>query len=164
MNPEHLHLLVNHIPIHGLVFCTLSLIIGLVLRNRLLIGVSTVLITLASLSIPVVMGSGEAAYERYENNPELREQVGEMGLDVAHEHYQDAETGAKATYLLILWGVVNLVFWKFRPQWFVKTAYAMAAMAVVCLLINAWIASSGGQIRRPDFRAKVMTETTLHSR
>lgn len=153
MNPEHIHLLVNHIPIHGLAFSTLFLITALLLKNRLLTGISAIIITLCALSIPLVMGSGEKAHERYESIPELRESVGESGLEMAHVHHENAEKGSKATYLLIVLGIASILVWRFRPEWLMRMGWILALLCIICLVLNAWIASSGGKIRRPDFRA-----------
>jgi peptidoglycan/LPS O-acetylase OafA/YrhL len=157
MNPEHIHLLINHIPIHGLAFSTLFLVIALLLKNRLLVGISAAVITVCGLSIPFIMSTGEGAYERYENTPELWETIGESGLEAAHVHYERAEKGAKATYLLIVLGIVSILVWKFRPEWLIKMGWSLALLCVVCLFLNAWIASSGGKIRRPDFRAEAIS-------
>ena len=158
MKPEHIHLLINHIPIHGLIFSTLFLIVAVILRNRLLTGVAMAMITVAAISIPFVMASGEAAFERYQDEAELHKLIGEDGLAMAKTHYEHAETGAKATYLLIVVGIAGLGIWKFRPTWLIGTGWVMVALCAVALILNAWIASSGGRIRRPDFRV----DTPVH--
>ena len=152
MKPEHIHLLINHIPIHGLIFSTLFLIVALVLRNRLLTGVAIAITTVAAISVPFVMASGEAAFDRYQHEAELHKLIGEDGLAMAKIHYEHAEAGSKATYLLIVSGIVGLCIWKFRPTWLIRVGWVMAVLCAVALVLNAWIASSGGKIRRPDFR------------
>ena len=153
MNPEHIHLLINHIPIHGLVVSTLFLLVALLFRNRLFTGIAIAFVTVSALSIPFVMATGEKAYERYDSDPQLKTLIGDAGLEMAKTHYKHAETGAKATYLLLVAGIVGLGIWKFRPDWLTKTGWVLLLLSVICLVLNAWIASSGGKIRRPDFRS-----------
>ena len=157
MTPEHIHLLINHIPIHGLVVSTLFLIVALLYRNRLFTGIAMAFVAVSGLSIPFVMASGEKAYEHYESDPQIKSLIGEAGLEMAETHYEHAETGAKATYLLLVVAIVGLGIWKFRPDWLFKIGWIVAVLCVICLILNAWIASSGGKIRRPDFRSSPPT-------
>ncbi len=151
MNPEHIHLLVNHIPIHGLIFATIAAIIGLICESKQVIITGAVLTLLSSLSIPVVMGSGEAAYERYQKEPNIVQHMDMGGMHWAKKHYENAEKGAKATYLLILLSAGVLAAAKFKPTWLFRLAWVMVFVALASVSLNAWIASSGGKIRRPDF-------------
>lgn len=152
MQPEHLHLLINHFPIHGLFIATLVLLIGLWTGGRRTQIAGLVVVLLCSLSIPFVMGSGEAALERYQDEDVIRSTLTEAGLDYGQQHYDAAEKGAKLTYLLLILSALALLSLKFKPLWFGKLAWVVLIMSVFCLLANAWIASSGGKIRRPDFQ------------
>ncbi|MEQ9824549.1 MAG: hypothetical protein ABQ298_09210 [Puniceicoccaceae bacterium] len=152
MQPEHLHLLINHFPIHGLFIATLVLLIGLWTGERRTQIAGLVVVLLSSLSIPFVMGSGEAALERYQDEDVIRSTLTEAGLDYGQQHYDAAEKGAKLTYLLLILSALALLSLKFKPLWFGKLAWVVLIMSVFCLLANAWIASSGGKIRRPDFQ------------
>jgi peptidoglycan/LPS O-acetylase OafA/YrhL len=159
MNPEHLHLLINHVPIHGLAFSMLVLLVGLLIKSRptQLTGVALVLV--ASLSIPFVMGSGEGAYESYRKDDPETARLDAASLEVAREHYEAAEKGAKATYLLAVLAALVLVAARWRPKWFVSGSWSLVILAVLCLVLNAWIAKSGGEIRRPDFRSVELNES-----
>ncbi len=152
MSAEHIHLLLNHLPIHGLAVATFILLIGLIAKNRVTIAAACLGILVSSLSIPIVMGSGEAAYDRYKLTPEIRETLTDQGMVFAHTHYENAEKGAKLTYLLILLCAAALISLKYKPGWFGKLAWGIFSLALLALLANAWIASSGGKIRRPDFQ------------
>jgi len=163
MNPEHIHLLVNHIPIHGLAVASFILLLGLALKHRMTVGVASLAVFLTALSIPVVMGTGEAAYQRYKQQPEIRDTLTDKGLQFAHVHFEQAEKGSKATYLLIVVGVLTLVCWKFKPNWFMKLGWALFLLTLICLILNVWIASTGGKIRRPDFQAGSVPTNHLDS-
>lgn len=152
MNPEHIHLLINHVPIHGLALATLFLFLALIFKKKSCTIFACVGVLLTSLSIPFVMGSGESAFERYKHTQEIRDHISDAGLQYAHLHYEHAETGAKLTYLLILLSAATLLSLKFKPDWFTKLSWVTLFVAILALLANAWIASSGGKIRRPDFQ------------
>lgn len=152
MNPEYIHLLINHVPIHGLAVATLFLLFALIFKKKTCTIFACVGVLLTSLSIPFVMGSGESAYERYKHNQEIRDHISNAGMEYAHLHYEHAETGAKLTYLLILLSAAALLSLKFKPGWFTTLSWITLVVAILALLVNAWIASSGGKIRRPDFQ------------
>jgi hypothetical protein len=159
MDPEHLHLLVNHIPIHGLVISTIALAVGLIVRSNPTILTGLALVFICAVSIPVVMATGEGAYYNFEKDSEVAERIDEEGMKWAKKHYDDAEKGAKATYLLIVLSALALIFYKWFPKGFIPAAWSVVALSILCLLLNAWIASSGGKIRRPDFRPSEIEQT-----
>ena len=163
MNPEHIHLLLNHIPIHGLAVATLILWVGVFLKNRTTIAVACAMVMLTSLSIPLVMGTGESAYHRYKQEPEIRQNLTDKGLQYAHLHYENAEKGSKLTYLLIALSAGALLSLKFKPAWSGKMAVVVCVLSLVCLFANAWIATSGGKIRRPDFQIGTI-DTSHHEK
>ena len=67
MTPEHLHLVVNHIPVLGAAFALIPILTGLIARNRACLICGLVMAMVAGWTTPIVMGSGEEAYKRYEH-------------------------------------------------------------------------------------------------
>jgi hypothetical protein len=154
MTPEQIHLLINHFPLHGLLISAIVLWIGLLLKRDAITICGLAVTLLCCLSIPFVMGSGEAAFERFQNEAHLQSILTDEDLAAAKQHYDQAETGAKASYLLIVLSSAALIsFFYQRKSLWKKLAWASAILCLAGLALNAWIAHSGGAIRRPDFRS-----------
>ncbi len=158
MTPEYIHLLINHFPIHGILLSTAVLIGGLIAKKHAVVFSALLAMFVCSASIPFVMKSGEDAYYRYEADPAVYHLDAEA-IEIAKKHYDEAEFGAKATYLLaVISGLASIFYLKRREQ-LRKWMWVVAFLAIVCLGLNAWIAKSGGEIRRPDFRAPVEAQS-----
>ena len=152
MNPTHLHLILNHLPVVGIGFVALLLIVALIKRNNDLKRLSLfflVLITL--LAIPVYL-TGEPAEETVEKIPGVVESMIEEHEDAA----QSAFTGQIILGVLALTALI--VFRKGRalPNWAAGTVLA-CTLAVAGLM--AWTANLGGGIRHPEISAKSVATT-----
>ena len=65
MRPEYVHLFLNHIPIIGLAFAVIHLLLGLIKNNSTTLLAGLLIAVLSGWTTPFVMDSGEHAYERY---------------------------------------------------------------------------------------------------
>ncbi len=147
MNPAHLHLMVNHLPVLGAPFVLALLLWALVRRSREL--VRTALggaILVAALAYPVFL-TGEPAEERVEDASWLQERR-------VHEHEERAEG---ALIAMMLTGAVALVgLWQSRGERQVSTG--LAGLTAAGLLVSAglfgWTALAGGAIRHDEIRAE----------
>ena len=146
MNLAHLHLMLNHIPLVGIGFTTLLLILAMLRRSNELINIALVFVVVVALwAIPVYL-TGEPAEEIVEDLPGVSEQLIE-------EHEEQAEiafifvevTGALALISLI----VRLYSDKF--------GHRLALLTLLVLIISsglmAWTANLGGKIRHPEIRS-----------
>ena len=146
MNLAHLHLMLNHIPLVGIGFTTLLLILAMLRRSNELINIALVFVVVVALwAIPVYL-TGEPAEEIVEDLPGVSEQLIE-------EHEEQAEiafifvevTGALALISLI----VRLYSDKF--------GHRLALLTLLVLIISgglmAWTANLGGEIRHPEIRS-----------
>jgi peptidoglycan/LPS O-acetylase OafA/YrhL len=151
MTPEHLHLALNHVPLIGLICAIVPLAIGLFTRNRPALIAGLVLVTVCGWVTPVVMETGEEAYERYEEGPVARFLDPQAGVYL-EQHEERAEKGSKVMLATAVLGTLALgaSFWRQR------VGQGLAVLVIVGCLASAaagiWIADSGGKIRRPDFR------------
>jgi hypothetical protein len=100
---------------------------------------------------PLVMETGEAAYERYEHGPVAAylDPQAEQSLDI-HEHRAEAWGKVIFGSTVVLTLALGLLLWK--PQWTRGLATAASVLCLTSLLSGIWVAESGGPIRRPDFR------------
>src|SRR5438552_4911341 len=113
--PEYVHVLLNPMPVYGLFFGTLALLIGLVLRNRAAQVTALVLICISAASAWPVYVFGERAYHDIYLRIEGDSQV---WLD-AHMHRAE-----KLIYVFYLLAAVALsaILW---PKSFPKTVSAL---------------------------------------
>lgn len=154
MSAEHLHLAFNHIPFLGAAFAILPILLGLLLKNKALLLTGLGLAALTGWVTPVVMDTGERAYERYEEQP------GRHFLDAnfyesleLHEHR--AHDWSKVMYASAAAATLafGLMVWKERiGRW---AAWVALVLCVASTGSGIWIAESGGKIRRPDFRMEM---------
>jgi hypothetical protein len=151
ITPEHLHLALNHLPFLGAGFALLPLLMGLFWRQRLTVMAGLILAVVTGWMTPLVMVTGEEAYERYEDGPvaQFLDPQAESFLEV-HEHR--AEAWSKLLYLSAVVPTLGLgvVIWK--PTYLRGVAGVSALFCAAALFAGIWIAESGGSIRRPDFR------------
>jgi hypothetical protein len=147
MDPVHLHLALNHVPVVGLAFGLLLLAASMIWRNdetqRFALGMF-VLVALVAL---VVYATGEPTEEAVEHLPGVTDAV----ID---QHKQAATIGLIGAELV---GAVSLlgllVFARTRvrfPRWFVVVVLVLA-LAGQALMV--WAGNTGGQIRHGEIRA-----------
>ena len=102
MNDAHLHLVVNHFPIIGIIFGIGILIIGLIIKNQSIKNTAFVLFIIAAIFGFASMNTGEGAEEIAEKLPGVTEQLIET-------HEELAETFSLFLYTTGLLSLVTLV-------------------------------------------------------
>lgn len=146
MDLLHLHLLLNHVPVIGLILATLLLAYAFFKRSQELQKVSLgAFVLLALVTIPVFL-TGEPAEEMVQNLPGVSGQVIE-----SHE--------SAALIALIAIEVVGVVALGLAllsrglgkpPKW---AAAVMLALAIPTSGLMGWAANLGGQVRHSEIRA-----------
>ena len=151
MTQEHLHLAVNHLPFLGSGIAIIPILVGIVLRNKATLLTGLAIAALCGWMTPLVMSSGEAAFERYEKGT-VRVFLDSNVEQALVLHEERAETWSKLIYLSALVSTIALgaSIWRFSTGRYVSIA--ATACCLVALGSGVWIADSGGRIRRPDFR------------
>lgn len=145
MNDAHLHLMVNHFPIVGLIFGFGILISGLYFRNNGIKNTAYSVFIVAAITAFLSMYTGEGAEELVEDMPNI-------GHHIVHEHEEYAEKLALILYVL---GAVSILGF----YWNVKT-HAKARLVSITILVIAAIGlifalktgTSGGEIRHTEIR------------
>ena len=158
MTPEHLHLAMNHIPFLGAGFAVVPLLSGLLSGQKNTVLVGLLIAALSGWSMPLVMETGEAAYERYENGPVTShlDPAFNESLEI-HEHR--AENWAIALYANAAAATLGLAILIWRPRHARAVAFVGMLFSIASLLAGIWIAESGGKIRRPDFRTALESQS-----
>jgi hypothetical protein len=151
MTPEHLHLILNHVPIFGMACALLPLGVGIALKKKDMLLVGLILATASIWMTGPVMGTGESAHHKYLEG-EVRPYLDPDVDDYLHAHEERAEVGSKIMYAAAVLALVSLVIYFKKPDWVYGVSTALWVVGLLSILAGAWIAESGGKIRRVDFR------------
>lgn len=152
LEPMHVHLFTNHIPILGTIFCAVVLGWGWFFRRPDVTRLGLALtVAVALLTIPVFL-TGEPAEHA------LRGLMADFPRELAHEH---EERGELTFYAVMLTGAAALVaLWLGRRRTTERDLPAAAVLAL--LLVSAglagWTALAGGVIRHEELRPAAAAE------
>lgn len=145
MNPAHLHLMVNHLPVILTPVVGLVLLWGMIRGSREITRLAAgMAVAVAAISYPVFL-TGEPAEERVEDSAWLMERM-------VHDHEERAEA---ALIAVLATGVLaGVLLWQARegreiPR---RTAGITLAGLAVSAGLFAWTSLSGGVIRHDEIR------------
>jgi uncharacterized membrane protein len=144
MNAVQIHLMLNHLPVIGLVFVAVALGAGALTRKDTLVRFALFLMMGLALAVVPVFLSGEPAEEGVEHLAGVTERAIEPHEDMARV----------ATIALVglgLFALIGLLRTRGRPVGRELTAAALLLSFAVAGLL-AWTAHLGGQIRHPELR------------
>lgn len=145
MNEAHLHMVVNHFPIIGMILGLIILLGGLFLKNNTVKNVSYFLIIIAAVFSAISMATGEGAEELVENMPEV-------GKKIIHIHEEAAEKFAIVAYLS---GIASLIGLYMNIKQKAKAnlvSYVVVVLAVVAAFLSKSVGTTGGEVRHTEIR------------
>ena len=149
--PEHLHVMLNHLPVTLSIILGPILIAGLIARSHAVLAVAFSLGLLAAAATPFVMQTGERAYDRF-NAGHIQPPLDDRG-DIAMEmHEEMAEKAAPFLYLTGVACLAGLIFLRIRLEWVRGSAYVVLLISLAAAALTLRTAVLGGQIRHPEFR------------
>lgn len=142
MDPQQLHLLVNHVPVIGAFWILLVLLAALGRPGPTLSRVALGLTVLLSLSTVVAHWTGEPAEEKVEHLPGVVESAIE-------DHEEAAEKALVAAVVTGVAALAGLVLTRGRPdsRWPLVPSVVLVAL---CALLLTLTAHQGGKIHRPE--------------
>jgi len=153
MNDAHLHLLLNHLPILGVLFGLLILTSGFFLKNKAVKQTALGLFVLSAiLAIPAYL-TGEPAEEMVEGLPGVTESLIESHEDLAN---------------IFLWmvgalGLFSLAtfYADFKSKRIAPTLFVLTFVAAIGTMVFAQqVGVSGGEIRHTEIRSGVTAAAT----
>jgi hypothetical protein len=160
--PEHLHVMLNHLPVTLSLLLAPILVAGLIARSHAVLAVAFSLGILAGAATPLVMQTGERAYDRF-NAGRIQPPLDDRG-DIAMEmHEEMAEKAAPFLYVTGLGCLAGLIFIRLRPDWVRGCTYLVLIISLAASALTLRSAVLGGQIRHPEFRP-AMEEAPDHTR
>lgn len=151
LNWTHIHLMINHVPVIGLVVPVVFLLIDRVRNDRKLEWLSLqMFVVIAALTIPVYLTGSPASHK-------MREMPG-ISAEIIHRHSSAADF---AFWPMEGLGAISLyALYKFRSSSAVppRLTAALLALALAVLGLMIWTANLGGKIRHPEIGASSPAE------
>lgn len=153
MTPEKIHLALNHFVVVGLVLAMVPLAVSVVTRSYPALLSGLLVMVLSAGATPFIMGSGEGAFERYEAG-EVREHLDAAVEPILREHEERGHFWSKVLYGVLGLSALGLVLSARDRRWHRRVALVCLLGCLVGAASAVWVAESGGEIRRPDFRGE----------
>lgn len=144
--PEYIHVLLNPLPIYGLLVGWVGLVIALALRSRSAQVATLAVVLISAISAWPVHEFGEQAYDRVLS---MADEDGRAWLD---EHKDRAEDLIWVFYALAALSTVAIAAPIKWPKSSVPLAIAVILFGAVTLGTGAYIAYAGGRVRHREFR------------
>jgi hypothetical protein len=146
--PEYVHVLLNPLPVYGLLVGWVGLAIALALRSRRAQIVTLTLVLLSSVSAWPVYEFGQQAYDRVLS---MTDEDGGAWLD---EHMHRAEDLIWIFYALVALSAIAIAAPIKWPRSSLPLALAVVFLGAVTLGSGAYIAYAGGRVRHREFRSE----------
>ena len=144
--PEYIHVLLNPLPVYGLLVGWVGLVIGFALRSRRAQIATLTLVLLSSISAWPVYEFGQQGYDRVLS---MTDQDGEAWLD---EHKERGEDLIWLFYVLAALSAFTIAAPIKWPKSSTPLVLAVILLAAVTLGSGAYIAYAGGRVRHREFR------------
>jgi len=146
MNDAHFHLVVNHLPIVGVMIGFLVLLAGLIMKKPQIKNTALGIFIFSALTAIVAFLTGEGAEEIVENLPGISETL-------IHKHEEYAELFL--TMIMILGGVSLItLFLQYKKLSFYKYGFiAGLLLSVTTIIISKYVGTSGGEITHIEIRS-----------
>lgn len=154
--PEYVHVLINPLPVYGLVVGIIGLVVALFLRQRSAQIVALVVVFAAGLSAWPAAYFGEQAYDIVYSQSD---EAGDAWLD---EHRDRAEDLVWCFYALAAVAAAAIAIPRKWPRMSGPLMVATLVLALVSLGAGGYIAYAGGRIRHREFRYEAPPKKISH--
>jgi glucan phosphoethanolaminetransferase (alkaline phosphatase superfamily) len=144
--PEYIHVLLNPLPVYGLLVGLIGLVIALILKSRRAQIATLTLVLISSASAWPVYEFGQQGYDRVLS---MADEAGQAWLD---EHRKRGEDLIWLFYVLVALSAIAIATPIKWPKSSVPLAVAVILLGAVILGSGAYIAYAGGRVRHREFR------------
>ena len=145
-DPAYRHMLLNHLPIVGLAMALLVLLLGLVLRQSVLLFTGMGLVLLTTGAAYPVAQFGDAAY------PAIYDGLDGHGRAWLDHHAEVAETWLPLIYGTAVLALVALAVSALRRPLTLWAGALVLLAGLASFTGAAMVAKVGGQVKHPEFR------------
>ena len=144
--PEYVHVLLNPLPVYGLLIGWIALIVALISKSRRALIVTLILVFITSISAWPTFEFGEEGYDRV---LAMTDDDGHAWLD---EHQHRAEQLIYLFYAVAALSMAAILVPIRWPKSSVPLAVAVVLLGATALASSSYIAYAGGKIRHREFR------------
>jgi hypothetical protein len=144
--PEYVHVLLNPLPVYGLLISWIALVAALISKSHRALIVTLLLVFITSISAWPVYEFGEQGYDRV---LAMTDDDGHAWLD---EHQDRAQKLIYVFYALAVLSAAAIVVPLRFPKSSAPLAVAVVLLGAVALGSGCYIAYAGGKIRHREFR------------
>src|SRR6266536_4597042 len=144
--PEYIHVLLNPLPVYGLLIGLIGLVLAVVLKSRRAQIATLTLVLISSASAWPVYEFGQQGYDRVLS---MTDEDGERWLD---EHRDRAEDLIWIFYALAVLSAIAIAAPIKWPKSSAPLVIAVIFLGVGTLGTSGYIAYAGGKIRHREFR------------
>ncbi|MDR9417570.1 hypothetical protein [Gracilimonas sp.] len=147
MNPAHLHLIVNHIPIFTTVIGIFILIWGMYKSNASVRNIAFVLFILGAVGSYVAVETGESAED-------IVEEIATVSHDTIHDHEEAAEISMWFAIVMGFLSIGALASKKLNLRFETGLHIVILIMALITAGILMYVAYEGGEIMHQEAYAE----------
>jgi hypothetical protein len=144
--PEYIHVLLNPLPVYGLLIGLVGLVLALVLKSRRAQIATLTLVIISSASAWPVYEFGQQGYDRVLS---MTDEDGGAWLD---EHRERGEDLIWIFYVLAALSAIAIAAPIKWPKSSLPLAWAVVLLGAVTLGSGVYIAYAGGRVRHREFR------------
>jgi hypothetical protein len=144
--PEYIHVLINPLPIYGLLMGWIGLVIALLLRSRRAQIATLAIVLLSAGAAWPVFELGEQSYDRVLS---MTDEDGHAWLD---EHQHRADQCINFFYALAILSAVAIAAPIKWPKSSLPLVLTVLLLGAIVLGMGGYIAYAGGKIRHREFR------------
>ena len=146
--PEYVHVLLNPLPVYGLLISWIALVAALISKSRRAQIVALILVFITSISAWPVYEFGEQGYDRV---LAISDDDGHAWLD---EHQDRAQKLIYLFYAVAALSAAAILVPLRWPKSSVPIAVAVVLLGATVLTSGYYIAYAGGKIRHREFRTE----------
>ncbi|MBK8954195.1 MAG: hypothetical protein IPM34_01380 [Saprospiraceae bacterium] len=146
MNNAHFHLVVNHLPIVGLLIGTLILIAGLLVKERNVKLTALGVFIFTAITSIVAFYTGEGAEDIVEN-------IAGISETLIHTHEEYAESFFTITLILGGLALIVLIAEIKKLKYTKYFIYLILLLALADGVLAKYVGTSGGEIRHSEIRS-----------
>lgn len=146
MNPSELHLAINHLPLFSVLFGTLILLSGLILKQEVLRSLAYLLLILGALGALASAYTGEEAEELVEDY------FPEISHEIIHEHEESAEMARNISIALGILSAIALFLNRTKRPIEKILSWILIVGGIVGSITLMRAAHSGGEIMHIEIR------------